>query len=112
MMSSSLELVREALTCDLCAAKPYTTFSLTFALSADNGKVIKAINAASAAAADAVSPVIIEELQVFPPNMSVRNLRIVRTDSSKEGRLIVVSDDEVLSIPLHRCNDRQITSCT
>lgn len=77
----------------------------------DNGKVIKAINAASADGHDAVTSVVVEELQVFPTNVTVRNLKIVRTDSSKEGRLIVVSDNEILSIPLHRCNDRRIISC-
>lgn len=89
---------------------PYYVWSF-FPLFIDNGKVIKAINAASADGHDTVSSVIVEELQVFSSNITIRNLKIVRTDSSKEGRLIVVSDGEILSIPLHRCNDRRIISC-
>lgn len=83
-----------------------------FSSPSDNGKVIKTINAASADPHEsAVKPVVIEEIQVFAPNVTIRNLKIVRTDSTKEGRLIVVSDEDIVSIPLHRCNDRHITSC-
>lgn len=83
-----------------------------FIFSTDNGRVIKTINAASADPHEsAVKPVVIEELQVFAPNVTIRNLKIVRTDSTKEGRLIVVSDEDIVSIPLHRCSDRRITSC-
>ncbi|XP_065211719.1 semaphorin-1A isoform X2 [Planococcus citri] len=78
----------------------------------DTGKVVKMVNAAAADSRDTVAPVVIEELQIFATNVSVRNLKIVRPDISKDGRLIVVSDNEVLSIPLHRCNDSRITSCS
>lgn len=70
----------------------------------DNGKVLKTVNAESADSIQRVTPVVIEELQVFPQNVSVRNLQIVRTDAMPEGRLIVVSDYEVLSLRLHRCD--------
>ncbi|KAK7586019.1 hypothetical protein V9T40_003895 [Parthenolecanium corni] len=88
--------------------KPYDVIFI----GTDNGRVIKTINAASADPHEsAVKPVVIEELQVFAPNVTIRNLKIVRTDSTKEGRLIVVSDEDIVSIPLHRCSDRRITSC-
>lgn len=73
--------------------------------------MIKVVNTAAADTRDSVISVVIEELQVFPSNITVRNLKIVRTEMSKDGRLIVVSDNEVLSVALHRCNDSRITSC-
>lgn len=75
-----------------------------FSFFLDNGKVLKTVNAESADSVQRVSPVVIEELQVFPQNISVRNLKIVRTDSQTDGRLIVVSDNEVISLRLHRCD--------
>ncbi|KAL1114872.1 hypothetical protein AAG570_007696, partial [Ranatra chinensis] len=77
----------------------------------DNGKVLKTVNAESANSMQRVSPVVIEELQVFPQNVSVRTLKIVRTDTQPEGRLIVVSDHEVLSLRLHRC-DKVNSGCS
>uniref|UniRef100_A0A0A9Y8X2 Semaphorin-1A n=1 Tax=Lygus hesperus TaxID=30085 RepID=A0A0A9Y8X2_LYGHE len=77
----------------------------------DNGKVLKTVNAESADSIQRVTPVVIEEIQVFPPNVSVRNIQIVRTDSLSEGRLIVVSDLEVLSLKLHRC-DKVNSGCS
>ncbi|XP_024219372.1 semaphorin-1A [Halyomorpha halys] len=77
----------------------------------DNGKVLKTVNAESAHSIQRVTPVVIEELQVFPQNVSVRNLQIVRTDAHPEGRLIVVSDFEVLSLRLHRC-DKVNSGCS
>ncbi|XP_072157904.1 semaphorin-1A isoform X2 [Bemisia tabaci] len=78
----------------------------------DNGKVLKAVNADSADSSEKVSPVVIEELQVFPPNVPIRNLRVAHMDNSQDGRLIVVSDSEVLSLALHRCNNEKIISCS
>ena len=43
-------------------------------------------------------PVLVESIQVLPYDIPVRNLIVV------EGRLVVLSDHEVKSIPLHRCN--------
>lgn len=77
----------------------------------DNGKVMKAINADSADTIDRVSPVVIEDIQVFPPNVPVRNLKVVRDASLPEGRLIVVSDSEVQALRLHRCYSDKIISC-
>lgn len=75
----------------------------------DNGYVLKTVNADSADTIERVSPVVIEEIQVFPSNVSVRTLRVVRGDNT-DGRLVVVSDNEVLSIRLHRC-DKVVSGC-
>lgn len=77
----------------------------------DNGKVMKAVNADSADTTERVTPVVIEDIQVFPPNVPVRNLKVVRHSSLSEGRLIVVSDSEVQALRLHRCYSDKITSC-
>lgn len=79
----------------------------------DNGKVIKAINANSADSVHGVNPVVIEELQVFGLKEPVRSLSVVRGIGPGSGgdRLIAVSDSEVQSLKLHRCNSDKIKSC-
>jgi hypothetical protein len=77
----------------------------------DNGKVIKAVNAGSADTTERVTPVVIEEIQVFPPQVAVRNLKVVRDSSLPDGRLVVVSDGEVQALRLHRCYSDKILSC-
>jgi semaphorin 6 len=77
----------------------------------DNGKVIKAVNAESADSATKVNPVVIEEIQVFPPNVPIRNLKVVRDKTVMEGRLVVVSDSEIQALRLHRCYSDKIISC-
>ncbi|XP_044736328.1 semaphorin-1A isoform X2 [Chrysoperla carnea] len=81
------------------------TYDVLF-IGTDNGKVIKAVNADSADARNRVNSVVIEEIQVFPIHMAVRNLQVV------DGRLIAVSDNEVQSLRLHRCDSNQISSCS
>ncbi|GLH02989.1 Semaphorin-1A [Gryllus bimaculatus] len=88
--------------------KPYDVLFI----GTDNGKVIKAVNADSADSNTEVSPVVIEEIQVFPPHVAVRNLKVVRDSSFDDGRLIVVSDSEVQSLRLHRCYSDKILSCS
>ncbi|XP_065337676.1 semaphorin-1A [Cloeon dipterum] len=78
----------------------------------DNGKVIKAVNAESADNPKKVNSVVIEEIQVFPPNVAIRNLKVVRDKSVTEGRLVVVSDAEIQAIRLHRCYSDKIISCS
>jgi len=51
-------------------------------------------------------PVISEEIQVFPYHVAVKNLQVVN------DKLIVVSDHEVKSMPLHRCSAVQVQSCS
>lgn len=52
----------------------------------------------------------IEEIQVFPGHVAVRGIKVVRT-GKQEGRLVVVSDGEVQSLRLHRCDSNKISSC-
>jgi len=73
--------------------------------------VIKAVNAGSADTTDHVTPVVIEEIQVFPPQVAVRNLKVVRDSSLPDGRLVVVSDGQVQALRLHRCYSDKILSC-
>lgn len=68
------------------------------------GKVLKIISAKSMFG-NQVKPVIAEEIQVFPYHVPVNNLEVV------QDRLIVVSDHEVKSVPLHRCSALQVQSC-
>jgi semaphorin 6 len=77
----------------------------------DNGKVIKVVNADSADSHKTVNPVVIEEIQVFPLTVPIRNLQIVRDEAITEARLVVVTDSEIKALPLHRCNNEKITSC-
>lgn len=51
----------------------------SFFYSADHGKVLKTINAASADDSSKVSSVVIEELDVLAKPEPIRNLKIVRT---------------------------------
>ncbi|GJQ84422.1 Sema-1a [Trypoxylus dichotomus] len=76
----------------------------------DNGKVIKAVNGLSAETKHGVRPVVVEEIQVFPGHVAVRSIKVVR-NSRQDGRLIVVSDGEVQSLRLHRCDSNKISSC-
>ncbi|XP_021935151.1 semaphorin-1A isoform X2 [Zootermopsis nevadensis] len=78
----------------------------------DNGKVIKAVNAGSADTMEQVSPVVIEEIQVFPSQVAVRNLKVIRDANLPEGRLVVVADGEVQALRLHRCYSDKILSCS
>lgn len=78
----------------------------------DSGKVIKAINANSADSVRHVNPVVIEELQVFGAQEPVRSLKVVKgVGNGAPSRLIAVSDTQVQSLRLHRCNSDKITSC-
>lgn len=76
----------------------------------DNGKIIKAVNGLSAETRHGVRPVVIEEIQVFPSHVPVRTIKVVK-NGKQEGRLVVVSDGEVQSLRLHRCDSNKISSC-
>ncbi|KAK7863777.1 hypothetical protein R5R35_009583 [Gryllus longicercus] len=76
----------------------------------DDGKVIKALNADSFDSDKTVNSVVVEELQVLPPGVPVTNLYVVRMDGD-DSKLVVVSDDEIQAIKLHRCNSDKITNC-
>ncbi|GBP13841.1 Semaphorin-1A [Eumeta japonica] len=77
----------------------------------DNGKIIKAINAASFDTNKRATPVVIEELQAFAAGSPVRALRVARAGRDA-ARLIAVSDRAVLSLRLHRCSSDKISSCS
>lgn len=96
-----------------------------FIRSTDKGKVIRAINTKAYDSVHDVSPVIIEEIQVFGESQAaITNLRVVHptTSSREEGaaghehfsgpRLIVVSNDEIQTLPLTRCHSKTITTCS
>jgi semaphorin 6 len=77
----------------------------------DNGKIIKAVNGLSAETRNGVRPVVVEEIQVFPVHVPVRGIKVVR-NGRQEGRLVVISDGEVQSLRLHRCDSNKISSCS
>ncbi|RWS31717.1 semaphorin-1A-like isoform X2 [Leptotrombidium deliense] len=78
----------------------------------DDGRVLKAINSASCAMKghhnhNQVVPVIIEDITVFPQKTIINNLLVYRT--YYESKLIVVSENEIRSIPLFKCESRANT---
>ncbi|KAL1513542.1 hypothetical protein ABEB36_002943 [Hypothenemus hampei] len=77
----------------------------------DNGKIIKAVNGLSADTRQGVRTVVVEEIQIFPGHVPVRGIKIMKS-AKGEGRLIVVSDSEVQSLRLHRCDSNKISSCS
>jgi len=77
---------------------------------ADDGKVIKALNSASFDSDKTVNSIVIEELQVLPPSVAVKNLYVVHMDG-EDSKLVVVSDDEIQAVKLQRCNSDKITNC-
>ncbi|KAI1301524.1 Semaphorin-1A [Halotydeus destructor] len=84
------------------------TFDVLF-IGTDDGRVIKAINAAASAPGghhyhNKVVPVINEEIQVFPKGTPVTNLLVHHT--LYEAKLLVVSSNEIQAIPLHKCQQR------
>uniref|UniRef100_T1GNU1 Semaphorin-1A n=1 Tax=Megaselia scalaris TaxID=36166 RepID=T1GNU1_MEGSC len=95
------------------------TYDVIF-VGTESGKIIKTVNAASADSNKKVNSVVIEEINILSNNESIRNLEIVRTmqfDNSKDGsfddgKLIIVTNSQVIAIKLHRCDDEKITSCS
>ncbi|GIY90838.1 semaphorin-1A [Caerostris extrusa] len=73
----------------------------------DNGKVLKCINAGSNSASGTVIPVVIEEFQVFQ-QLSITNLMVYHTP--QDAKLVVVSKDEIKTIPLFNC-DQYAKTC-
>ena len=60
-------------------------------------------------------PVLIESLQVLPYDIPVRNLMVINrkdADVLEDGKLVVLSDHDVKSVPLQRCSSHSGTkSC-
>jgi hypothetical protein len=72
--------------------------------------VIKALYSALFNSDKTVNSVVIEELQVLPPGVAVKNLNLVRMDGA-ESKLVVVSDDEIQAVKLQRWISDKITNC-
>ncbi|XP_055874241.1 semaphorin-1A-like isoform X3 [Biomphalaria glabrata] len=68
----------------------------------DDGRVIKAINKGTKGE---IESVVIEDIQVMPHGVPVTSLKIHsdRNDQSQQ-RLIVMSKERIITIPLQRCN--------
>ncbi|XP_046662250.1 semaphorin-1A-like isoform X2 [Homalodisca vitripennis] len=77
----------------------------------DDGRILKAINVANPDGEPQVRSVVVEELQVLRNGDTVRSLSIARVPG-QEDKLLVVSDDIVITIPLQRCATFKITNCS
>lgn len=75
--------------------------SFFFFIAAD-GRVLKAINNGSDGK---INSVVIEDIQVLAKDEPVKELKIFY--KSGEGKLIVVSKKNIVSIPLHRCEKQK-----
>ncbi|XP_064106645.1 semaphorin-1A-like isoform X3 [Macrobrachium nipponense] len=75
----------------------------------DSGIIFKAINAQASEGIDKIEPVIIEEIQVFEKPVAIVNMQIAQ-QTGGESKLIIITDDEVKSIELHRCY--RATTCS
>ncbi len=78
----------------------FTKLPLCFA---DDGRVIKAVNKGQGSS---VETVVIEDIEVFSTRQPIVNLKVYRdaTGFDQQQKLVVVSRDEIKSIPLHRCH--------
>ncbi|XP_022694960.1 semaphorin-1A-like isoform X2 [Varroa jacobsoni] len=75
------------------------TYDVLF-IGTDRGHVIKVINVVSLSA-DHQGPVVVEDVQVFTNRQPVTNLVVYK--SSYEQKLIAVSREEVVGVPLFHC---------
>ena len=70
-----------------------------------NGRVLKVVNAKSADSRDDVRSVVVEELQIFAPDTVVKEIRVMSGGGQRSlGRLAVLTDGEVRSIAVQRCD--------
>lgn len=70
----------------------------------DDGRVIKSVNKG---ATSKIETVVIEDIQVFDSHDPVTDLKVFRDKAKGIEKLIVVSREKVVSIPLHRCHARK-----
>lgn len=63
----------------------------------DRGQVLKMAKALNQTT-EAMTPHVIEELQVVPIGEPILGLKII------EGKVVVTTADEILQLPLHRCS--------
>ncbi|CAL4126343.1 unnamed protein product [Meganyctiphanes norvegica] len=80
-----------------------------FFIATDSGMIFKATNALSSFTLNEIEPVIIEEIHAV--DGPIVNLQLSK-ETSGEGKLIIITDDEVKTIPLHRCDAaKSCSSC-
>jgi semaphorin 6 len=88
------------------SAADYRFYDVLF-IGTDNGRVLKAIN--KGRDLTQIEPFVIEVLSVFDVGLAVTGLRVHRHPTNpRRSRLIVMSRDEIRSVPLYRCH-RQLT---
>ena len=87
-----------------------------FDLGTTNGRVIKCINSRAGDSRFGVSTVVIEELQVYSSSTKIKDIKVIRGGSRRSGgslkslgRLVVMSDEELRSFPVQRCE--RASSC-
>ena len=82
------------------------------------GRILKIVNIAGPSQSTfTTKSVFIEEMLVFPPEVTIGKLKIVRphfieklrTQENKEPRLVILTKDSIISIPVARC--RVAKSC-
>ncbi|KAG7164856.1 Semaphorin-1A-like [Homarus americanus] len=78
-------------------------------IATDNGIIFKAINTLASEGINNIEPVVIEEIRAFEDSVPIMNLQIAQ-QAGGESKLIIITDDEVKSIPLHRCH--RATTCS
>ncbi|XP_037082709.1 semaphorin-1A-like isoform X1 [Pollicipes pollicipes] len=88
------------------AAADGTLYDVLF-IGTDDGRVLKAVNAASGSASVRAEPVLVEELEVFPSGAAITNLLVSRQPAGP-ARLVAVTDSEVRALPLYRCGDKAV----
>lgn len=78
-------------------------------IATDSGIIFKAINTQASPGTSTIEPVVIEEIHVFEEPVPIVNLQITHQKDG-ESKLIIITDDEVKSIALHRCH--RATTCS
>ena len=87
------------------------TFDVIF-VGTSKGRIIKSINAVSSDHRDKVETVVIEELQVFDPDVIIKDLKVMGgglAGRKSLGRLAVMSTAELRSVAVQRCD--RATNC-
>ncbi|CAL4176126.1 unnamed protein product [Meganyctiphanes norvegica] len=80
-----------------------------FFIATDNGIILKAINKMSSISTSKVGGVIVEEIHVS--KRPIINLELAKQPGA-HSKLIIITDDDIQSIDLHRCyNKRTCSSC-
>jgi semaphorin 6 len=89
-------------------ASDNSTYDVVF-VGTEDGWVIKAVNAESASRRPSSQlgsrSIVIEEIRVIEDGSPVRNLIV------SGGRIVVIGDAVVKSLPLQRCHNPKIDSC-